>query len=189
MAPIESELVRRAAGLDPMVLARFVARTHDVDPASVQLEIRSLRGSLEVIDVARVMARFTVRPAKPRFATFVVKRLEGNGRREADLYRTLLEPAATFAPRMLGVDVVGPSTSYLYLEYVRAARAWPWRNVVATGAVLAQLGALHAPEVRMTSRARRPPITGIARSSKTTSGCQVSTLETPSAPSDAVSIE
>ena len=57
---------------------------------------------------------------------------------------------ASLAPRLLGVEPVGPATTYLYLEYVRPARAWPWREVASTGRVLAQLATLHASSTRAT---------------------------------------
>jgi hypothetical protein len=52
---------------------------------------------------------------------------------------------------LLGVDSIDTQTAYLYLEFVRASRAWPWREMSPTARVLAQLAMLHsssAPQVR-----------------------------------------
>jgi aminoglycoside phosphotransferase (APT) family kinase protein len=52
---------------------------------------------------------------------------------------------------VLGFEHDGPDVGYLYLEYVRAARAWPWRETPAATRVLELLGSLHArlPEQRL----------------------------------------
>jgi phosphotransferase family enzyme len=140
----ECETAPTIDGLDPTYLANFIARTHEVDPGSVHLAVRPLRGGLESKYVAHVVGRFGDRVKRPRMASFVVKRLEGGARREADLYSTLFGPAATLAPRMLGTEVVSPTTTYLYLEYIHATRVWPWRHVPTAGSVLTRLGGLHA---------------------------------------------
>jgi aminoglycoside phosphotransferase (APT) family kinase protein len=76
--------------------------------------------------------------------TFVVKRLDGPDVREEALYAVVLERSRTrLAPRLLGSEPAGPRVTYLYLEYVRPARAWPWTDVALAGRVLAQLAHVH----------------------------------------------
>jgi hypothetical protein len=110
----------------------------------VQVEIQALRGGL-MAAVARVVAQIPDPSGRPRSFTFVVKRLDGALRREAMVYRRLLEPLTPgAAPGLLGVDDVGPDRAYLYLEYVRPSRAWPWMEVALSGLVLERLAAFHA---------------------------------------------
>jgi hypothetical protein len=106
--------------------------------------LAELRGGLETA-VARVTTRFRDRSGHARVSTFVVKRLHGRLRREAAIYRALQRSLGSPpAPRLLGEDEVGPEVTYLYLEYVRPHRAWPWGDVAATGSVLRQMAELHA---------------------------------------------
>jgi hypothetical protein len=118
----------------------------DVD-VDVDLEVEPLRGGLEAASVVRVVARATRAAGaagRGRTLTFVAKRLDGAQRREAATYADLLEryvPGA--APRLLGVDAVSETTTYLYLEYARAARAWPWREVEHAALVLDCLATVH----------------------------------------------
>ena len=77
-------------------------------------------------------------------ATFVAKRLDGDQQREAAVYAQLLESLAPgAAPLLLGVERVDETTAYLYLEYVPAARVWPWGDLDRSAMVLEHLAALH----------------------------------------------
>jgi Phosphotransferase enzyme family len=135
--------VQETAGLDSRRIAAFVAREHHVPASTVSLDMRPLRGGLESAAVARVSARWTQPTGRASSMTFVAKRLEGDAQREAELYRVHLQTEAELAPRLIGVEKVGPTTTYLYLEYVRQSRAWPWREMAPTTGVLARLAALH----------------------------------------------
>jgi hypothetical protein len=130
-------------GIESARVADFVSRSYAVESSEIHLDTRPLRGGLEAAGVERVVARFS-HGYKRRTATFVVKRLDGPARREADLYREFLASEQTMAPRLLGIDQVGPETDYLYLEYVRRARAWPWRELSSATKVLGLLADLHA---------------------------------------------
>jgi hypothetical protein len=152
MEPLTGELAYPLIdGLDTARLADFVARSHAVEPSGIDLHTQPMRGGLEATGVARVVARFAV-GNKRRTATFVVKRLDGPARREADLYRDFLTSASTMAPRLLDIDRVGPETNYLYLEYIRRARAWPWRELSSATKVLNLLADLHARVPTATTR-------------------------------------
>jgi aminoglycoside phosphotransferase (APT) family kinase protein len=154
----------RTCGFDAGRLAAFAARRlrAGVGPAGVRdadqvddggevdkgdevdVEIRPLSGGLEAT-AARVVAREKGASGDPRRLTFVVKRLHGPQRREATVYQALLHRLAPqVAPRLLAAEVVAPDTTYLYLEYVRPARAWPWNTPDAAALVLKQLAAIHA---------------------------------------------
>lgn len=136
--------VAEPRGLDRSRLIGFVSRSHGADPSGISLDIRPLRGGLEAAAVARVGARWRDAAGRSRGLSFVAKRLEGSARREAELYTLLQRQHSDLTPRPLGVEQAGPTASYLYLEYVRQARAWPWREVGTAAGVLGQLARLHA---------------------------------------------
>ena len=144
---------RVTAGLDLSRLAEFVALTQNVRASEVNLDVRPLRGGLVATAVARVNARWVDRKGHQCGSTFVAKRLDGSARRETDLYRLLGKSRSLLAPRLLGVAEVGPTTSYLYLEYVRQRHSWPWRDLRPTGVVLTQLAALHTDDTDVALRA------------------------------------
>ena len=133
-----------AQTLNAATLTAFVARTQDVQAASVSLDVQSMRGGLEAAIVARVGARWTTPSGRSGSTSFVVKRLDGPAQREAELYSAFLTGQADLAPRLLGVEKVEPDGTYLFLEYVRQSRAWPWREMEPTTGVLGRLAALHS---------------------------------------------
>jgi hypothetical protein len=110
------------AGLGPVRLTAF-ARRHLGDAAApLQLEVYPLRGGLESAGVFRVQVRSGSASSRRRTANFVVKRVSDRGRREVRAYETLLRRStAMVAPRLLGADSMGPTTAYLYLEWMA-----PW---------------------------------------------------------------
>ena len=136
--------VRRTDSLDTATITAFVARTHAIATSAINVEVHPLRGGLEAAAIARVGARWTQPSGRAGSMSFVVKRLEDSAQREADLYRAFLAEEADLAPRLLGVEKVSATTTYLYLEYVRQTRAWPWREMLPTTGVLLRLAALHA---------------------------------------------
>ena len=129
--------------LDHERLAAFVRRRQEAGLGDLHLDVRPLRGGLQAAAVARVRARFVDGRGRRRSDVFVVKRLDGHAVREAAIYETLLAGVGAPAPRLLGVDGVGATTRYLYLEWVNPGRRWPWGHDEAAGAVLDQLAALH----------------------------------------------
>ena len=139
-------------GVKSEIVAAFAAGLQGHEPDRVRLDIETLRGGLRSTAVARVVARVGGSPG-PR-VRFVVKRVEGGERREAEVYRSLAEHGvARLAPRLLGLEQVADSHSYLYLEEVIAWRRWPWRDVGLAGRVLEALSWVH------TSLPPRPPFT------------------------------
>jgi hypothetical protein len=123
----------------------FAAKRLAVEAAQVSLNVAALRGGLEAAAVARCEARATatVGTRVPRI-TFVVKRLDGIGRREGAVYRTILGPPhRTIAPELLDVQELSGGVSYLYMSYVRSVRAWPWTETAVAGQVLETLADLH----------------------------------------------
>jgi aminoglycoside phosphotransferase (APT) family kinase protein len=124
-------------------VAAFGARQLGAEVEQLRVHTQPLRGGLESAAVARwVIQRQD--GSGPRSLTFVVKRLDGLQQREGAIYAGLLAEIGDIAPALLGLDQVGADTSYLYLEYVRRARAWPWTEMAAAGRVLDTLAALHA---------------------------------------------
>jgi hypothetical protein len=73
----------------------------------------------------------------------VVKRLDGVQQREAAVYARVLADAGEAVPALLGYEQDATDTGYLYLEYIRPTRQWPWTEVTLTGRVLETLATLH----------------------------------------------
>lgn len=110
----------------------------------VRVTLRPLRGGLEAAAVHRAAARHRDGDGKERTQTFVVKELAGAAGREAAIYERLVAPSAgDLAPRLFGVERTEGS-ALLFLEAVRPASAWPWRDPRALRAVLERLARLHA---------------------------------------------
>ena len=138
-------MVHGQDGLDGERLAAFAGRYLGNAALGLRLERQPLRGGLEATAVVRVTARYRDAADRARAFTFVAKRLDGVGRREAAIYADVLEPHAPgVAPRLLGVEEVTADIRYLYLEHVRASQSWPWREVTLSGLVLEQLALVHA---------------------------------------------
>ena len=128
------------------VLARvrqMVARIHDMEPGELQLEHRPLRGGLQAASITRLRFHHHDPSGKRRVHTLVVKRLVGPAAREAAVYQRLLSAIPTAAPRLLAADVSGPEEAILYLEALRPAARWPWRDVTHARAVLERIAVLH----------------------------------------------
>jgi aminoglycoside phosphotransferase (APT) family kinase protein len=121
----------------------MLARMHDADPGELHLEHRALRGGLESASVTRLAVRYRDHVGKPRVHTMVVKRLAGQAVREASVYQALLSTCPALAPRLLATDRPAPDTAVLYLEALRPASRWPWREVTASRSVLERVALLH----------------------------------------------
>ncbi|MDQ3810826.1 MAG: aminoglycoside phosphotransferase family protein [Chloroflexota bacterium] len=124
-------------------VAAFGAQQLGVPSETLRLHTHALRGGLESSSVARWVVQQRD-GAGSRKLTFVVKRLDGAQQREAAIYAEVLAHIGNLAPVLLGVVPAGPDVTYLYLEYVRRARAWPWQEAAAAGRVLDALATLHA---------------------------------------------
>lgn len=133
------------AHLDQEALSAFVGRQAGGPVRELEMDVRPLRGGLESPAVARVGARFLDDRGKPQLLSFVVKRLEGEPAREAEIYETLLGSLARdFSPGLLGIDRMAEDRCLLFLEPIRPVRRWPWRETELAGLVLERLAQLHA---------------------------------------------
>ncbi len=128
--------------LEPAHVAAFVKRHCAVDVERVLLDVQPLLGGLESRAVARVQAEALVCQGSPRSFTFVVKRLDGPANRELAMYDLLAAAGNRAIPERVGVQAVGPATSYLFLEWIPAAR-WPWAEPGLVSHVLEQLASIH----------------------------------------------
>jgi hypothetical protein len=126
---------------EPIVL--LLSHTHG-ELSELTLQRRVLHGGLEAAGVEHIQARFLDARGRRRVFSVVAKRLVGRGLREHAVYRDVLGTrAASFAPRLLGSDCVGPQCTTLYLEPVRSMSAWPWRDVTLSQQVLERVAGLH----------------------------------------------
>lgn len=133
------------ANLDQGALSAFVGRQAGGEVRELEMDIRPLRGGLESPAVARVGARFLDDRGRPRLLSFVVKRLEGEPAREAEIYESLLGSlAGDFSPGLLGIDRRAADHCLLFLEPIRPVRQWPWRETELAARVLERLAQLHA---------------------------------------------
>lgn len=114
------------------VMLRVIPGVFGVEP--LRCDVRPLRGGLEA-----TVAAITFDDGRRRHYA-VVKRLEGDARREIPVYRAI--GAGDFAPRLLGVAEDG-DVSYLFLERVRPMQNWPWRDTANTTLVVRQLARVH----------------------------------------------
>ena len=122
-------------------VAEFVSQRWSMPREAFSVRVEPLRGGLES---AVVRATMTRRPADaPVPGRFVVKRLTGDARREAEIYDLLWQQRpAPPAPRVLGVQDFG-EMAYLYLEDVTSRQAWPWADRGAAGLVCRVIARLH----------------------------------------------
>ena len=123
-------------------VAAFAARRLGTSPQQLRLRKWRLRGGLESASVTRWLVEDT-RGASARHSSFVVKRLDRVQQREGAVYQRVFSSIPDLAPDLLWVENPSDSTSYLYLEYIRPARPWPWTNTAAAALVLTRLAELH----------------------------------------------
>jgi aminoglycoside phosphotransferase (APT) family kinase protein len=120
------------AAIRSEVVLRAIPAVFGLSPATCN--VRPLGGGLES-SVATVSFE-----GGSGLRSVVVKKLEGAARREIPVYHAI--NGAEFAPRLYGVVEEG-STSYLFLEHVRAVQSWPWKDVENASVVMRQLARLH----------------------------------------------
>jgi hypothetical protein len=126
--------------IDMDVVRSFAERRYG---ALEGITAKRLSGGLDSFGVYRVDVKFA-KGDSARTAQFVAKHLPESGMREADVYRGVAaSPASRFAPRLLGT-AGGIGDVYLFLQWIRPNRQWPWRDRNATLAVLRRLAQLHA---------------------------------------------
>ncbi len=126
-------------------LGALLTREHGGPVKELQLGRRRLRGGLEASSIELIVARFRGRQGREQQHRVVIKRLRGALVREAAVYERLVATQVDgFAPRLLQVERTGDGEAVLYLEALRAERAWPWRDVGAAQAVLNRAARLHS---------------------------------------------
>jgi len=109
----------------------------------VQLEARPLVGGLISRSVLRVVARYRDGRNRQSVASFVVKELEGEARREAAIYEALCGThLQNVAPGLLGVERSQRAVR-IYLQAITPIARWPWRRVSLARSVLGCLAELH----------------------------------------------
>lgn len=119
----------------------FVARRWSVPRRSVHIDVEPLGGGLESVVAKATVTATGAAPDLPR--RLVVKALGPGSTREADIYGLLWSrPEAPPAARLLGCDSLCGAT-YLYLEDVPSAGAWPWSAPGAAAAVCRELARFH----------------------------------------------
>jgi hypothetical protein len=123
-------------------IARFVARWQGVPADRIDVRFRPLTRGLEAAGVYDVRARHDVGGGRQKQVGFVVKRLGPSALRELSIHAVVGEVG--IAPRLLGVEQLGPSEWLACLERVRAWRAWPWQDPALAALVLEKLAHLHA---------------------------------------------
>jgi len=123
----------------------FLARSLGEAAACACLEGKALRGGTEASSVVMVTARYHDRTGRPAMQRIVVKHLRGRAAREGMIYESLLpNHAGRLAPRMLGRLPLEADGSLLFIEAIRRAQAWPWRDLRLGEDLLRRLAALHA---------------------------------------------
>ncbi|WP_052731770.1 phosphotransferase family protein [Devosia geojensis] len=116
-----------------------------VGPAAAQARFSQRRFSngSEAAEVMHVTARYSDRRDRPRTVSFVIKHLHGRAEREVAVYRDLVtKHAGVLAPRLLYVEH-SPGGSFLVMEAIDRAMAWPWRHLDLTTTLLRRLGRFH----------------------------------------------
>ncbi|HEU4631280.1 MAG TPA: phosphotransferase [Gemmatimonadaceae bacterium] len=113
-------------------------------PRQLRVERRVLRGGLEAAGVAQLSARYRDRHGRERVRRVVEKRLAGPSTREAAIYEAfVVSHVGDLSPRLLAVERVAPGRAVLYLESLRRASSWPWRDRQASQHVLDRAARLH----------------------------------------------
>lgn len=129
-------------GIDRAAVATFVAARYGVSVSDSEMDVRRLQGGL-CSAVALVTARLRGR-GRPRRVAFVVKLVEGDTAREAEIYRQLSTSVArSFSPRLLGAERLESGRWLLYLERIVPAHRWPWTDNAHTARVLERLARFH----------------------------------------------
>ena len=124
-----------------LAVRQFVRLHFGAAAGKGEFQLLRLPGGVRRRSIYRVVIRRNSRPV----ASFVVKPLAGNSLRELHIYRALeREVGPGFMPRCLGWHPAGERQGYLFLEWIRGYRRWPWAEEQHTALVFDQLSRLHA---------------------------------------------
>ena len=131
--------------LENLRLRAFAARHAGVSVHAVQIRVKQLaRGPQSCVALIYPHVPMPVRLTY--LQPFVVKHVFGAQQRETSVYAALHEHRLEFLPQLLGTEDVDADQSYLYLEYIRRALSWPWRDLERASRVLRALAHLHGAE-------------------------------------------
>lgn len=122
-------------------LRSFLVRRKVKQSSDFVFRTRALRGGLEsaVFDVRATLPAGSAAPLR-----FVVKVLEREHVREARVYEELVPRSPNrIAPELLDVHWRDGTTCLLFLERIRPARPWPWRDPSHTSNLLVRLARFH----------------------------------------------
>lgn len=123
--------------------------------AELQVTRKPIRAGLEARCVERITARYRDRTGRRRCVSFVAKQLQGAAVREAVVYQGLRASGlAGVYPEAYVIDRWRHEDALLLLEHVPRVCSWPWRDSIASRAVLQRLAAFHAlrPEIPHAAR-------------------------------------
>jgi hypothetical protein len=130
------------------------ARLYGELPSNARVQTRVLRGGLEAAGVVHVCVRYQGTGGQWRTISLVAKRLKGSAVREAAVYERFVSThASRFSPRLFSTEYLATGEVILYLEAVRAAERWPWRQTEEAQRVLEVLAQLHGTTIGGTSLA------------------------------------
>lgn len=137
------ELIMIDSNIQPADVIALLKATLGITPREVRLKISPLRGGLDSTGVARIQAAFQDARQKQQTYIFIIKHISVLQAREVAIYREILSrKAAAFSPKLLWIQEYD-SHCRLYLESIRPAVRWPWREITSAGEVLRKLAQLH----------------------------------------------
>lgn len=147
---VPQDAVRLHRGARPMhTMIEAVLTWHEGIPSGhLRVETRALRGGLEAASIEQITARYRDSRSRERVFRLVVKRLVGAAMREAAIYEQVVaRHAADLAPRIFHVQHLGHRRAAIYMEALRPANSWPWRERHAAQRVLECVASLHTRTV------------------------------------------
>jgi phosphotransferase family enzyme len=131
-------------GIKPSSIRKILERLHGERSRPLRIYARPLQGGLESLSVLRLTAEFQDRFGRRHSANVLAKRLDGVMAREASIYERFVdEHTRELAPRLLAVDKQSGGRLTMYLEWIRAVRKWPWRNLESIEELIGALARLH----------------------------------------------
>ena len=137
----------KALSQDTAAINSLLCRQEGAPPRKLQLQVRPLPGGLEAAAIFHITARYRDAQGKPRVRSLVAKRLNGPATREALIYEQFVSAQVSeLSPRLLAVKYRSDQ-AILYLEAIRPANRWPWRETRVAERVLEGLARLHATPV------------------------------------------
>lgn len=126
---------------DTATIRRFLASVSSADAESVRFALQPLQGGLES---AVCVIQESGGSESPRF---VVKRVSGGQRREADAYAALQRSGYVYAPKLHAVEPGEHDALYLFIDWIQTVDPWPWQNLTHAEALVDALAHLHSSDI------------------------------------------